>query len=39
MTNSLTHSVSKGSYHEEKMETSGNEAYGVVEPQYEVVGL
>ena len=23
----------------EKMETSGNEAYGMVEPQYEVVGL
>ena len=26
-------------YSGEKMETSGNEAYGMVEPQYEVVGL
>ena len=30
-----THSPCSG----EKVETSGNEAYGMVEPQYEVVGL
>ena len=30
-----THSPCSG----EKMETSGNEDYGMVEPQYEVVGL